>query len=158
MATCAAACEADPLGCATDIQEYIKSALDDGSLNTLYPTTVEDDPNPTTPMHGLFNTMYVNTQAEDAIDAGIANPFDPIELPAWSIIAKVNQNPVDDAGTLETWYTPMYKIPGYCPEQAASGDDAVCVGGEWFWTTRRPCRLTWLSECSTATPGRPSSP
>lgn len=149
VASCAAACEADPLGCATDIQEHLQSQ-DFIDRRQLYPTTQDPDPNPTTPMHGLFNTMYVNEQAKDAIDAGIANPFDPIELPAWSIVTKVNgnPNPDDEGATLETWETPMYKIPGYCPERAVSGDDAACVGGEWFW---------YLARCPEGEPDCPVS-
>jgi hypothetical protein len=132
VASCAAACEADPLGCATDLQNHITGEAFT-ARRQLYPTTVANDQNPTTPMHGLFNTIYVNEQARAAIEAGIDNPFDPLDLPAWSIVAKFNENPTDDQGDLEVWQTPMYKIPGYCPQRAVAAEDGACVGGDWFW-------------------------
>ena len=69
--TCAEACEADALGCAEDIHSHINGA---GFIErrSIYPTTHAEQPNPTTPMHGLFNTMYVNPQAHEAIRSGIA--------------------------------------------------------------------------------------
>ena len=130
--TCAEACEANALGCAQDIHSHINGA---GFIDrrSLYPTTRAEQPNPTTPMHGLFNTMFVNQQARDAITAGISAPFRPFVFPAWSIVAKYNSNPTDDPEAPETWETHSYKIPGYCPKRADATANGECVGGEWFW-------------------------
>ncbi|MGB5830489.1 MAG: hypothetical protein WBG92_00655 [Thiohalocapsa sp.] len=131
--SCASACEADSLGCAEDIHAHIIGP-NFKARRVLYPTTEARQPNPITPMHGLFNTIYVNQQANDAIEDVITNPFEPVDLPPWSIVAKENENSKPgDPNTLELWQTSMYKIPGYCPKRAVAAPDSVCVGGEWFW-------------------------
>ena len=132
-ANCAAACEADAKGCAMDILTFINSDVFMTS-RLQYPDSPLDNPNPSTPMHGLFNSMYVNDIADKAIQSALKNPFDPINLPAWSIVAKYNKNPsADESKDVDVWETHMYKIPGYCPNRAVAADDGVCIGGEWFW-------------------------
>lgn len=132
LESCAQACELDPAGCTEDLRSHINSTafLDRAQL---YPDTSDDDPNPTTPMHGLFNTILVNGIAHDALAAGINDPFAPLDLPPWSIVAKFNNNPGN-----ETWETHMYKIPGYCPKRAVTSEGGgVCIGGDWFWFLHR---------------------
>jgi hypothetical protein len=72
-ATCAEACVADAESCAEVIHTHINQPEVKDRLQ-LYPTTKVNDPNPTTPMHGLFNTIKVNQPAFDKISSGIANP------------------------------------------------------------------------------------
>jgi len=141
FSSCAEACEVDPLGCAEDLLAHIQS---DGFLarRELNPTRldgstpVEQKPNVQTPMHGLFVPTWNNPQLNDAIEAAIANPFQPVKMPAWSISAKLNNNPGTPNNSDPTqlnWATVMYKIPGYCPERIFPTPDAPCKGGEWFW-------------------------
>ncbi|MCK5709239.1 MAG: hypothetical protein KAI07_01760, partial [Deltaproteobacteria bacterium] len=89
---CAEACEANPLGCANDILRHIES---EGfiSRRVLNPGTIEQKPNVASPMHGLFVPVWVNPQLSAAINAAVANPFAPVEMPAWSISAKYDNNP-----------------------------------------------------------------
>jgi len=113
---CAEACEVNPLGCANDILKHIES---DGfiSRRVLNPGTIEQKPNIQSPMHGLFVPVWVNPQLSAAINAAVADPFAPVEMPAWSISAKYDNNPGITFNTDPTnldWTTVMYKIPGYC--------------------------------------------
>ncbi len=148
-ATCAEACEAEPLNCAADILLHLES---EGfiSRREINPTidnqtgAIEDGivqkPNIQTPMHGLFVPVWNNPQLNDAIENALENPFDTFIAPPWSISAKLNNavfpensNPRD-----LNWATVMYKIPGYCPERIFPDDpDAPCLGGEWFWFLNR---------------------
>ncbi|MCA9809459.1 MAG: hypothetical protein KC473_03905, partial [Candidatus Dadabacteria bacterium] len=133
---CAAACETNPLGCANDILEHVES---EGfiSRRQLNPGTIEQKPNIQSPMHGLFVPTWNNPQLNNAINNAIQNPFEPIDMPDWSISAKLNNNPgvTDNSDpSMLDWTTIMYKIPGYCAERIFPGDpDAPCKGGEWFW-------------------------
>jgi len=133
---CAEACEVNPLGCANDILKHIES---DGfiSRRVLNPGTIEQKPNIQSPMHGLFVPVWVNPQLNAAINAAVANPFAPIEMPDWSISAKYDNNPgitFNPDPTNLDWATVMYKITGYCPERIFPDDpDSACVGGEWFY-------------------------
>ncbi len=133
---CAQACEHNPLGCANDILRHIES---DGFLarRELNPGTIEQKPNIQTPMHGLFAPVWNNPQLNTGINQALANPFDPVDMPHWSISAKYNNNPGitfnTDPKNID-WVTVMYKIPGYCPERIFPDDpDSPCKGGEWFW-------------------------
>lgn len=132
---CAEACEVNTLGCATDILAHIQSDTFI-SRRVLYPGTTEKKVNIQTPMHGLFVPTWNNPQLNDAINTAIENPFAEIEMPPWSISAKLNDNPGtpgnDDPENL-TWATVMYKIPGYCTERIFPFEDSPCKGGEWFW-------------------------
>jgi len=165
-ATCAEACEAEPLNCAADILLHIES---NGfiSRRELNPTIdnetgeilpgIEQKPNIQSPMHGLFVPVWNNPQLNDAIETALMNPFDTFVAPPWSISAKLNSavtpensNPRD----LE-WSTVMYKIPGYCVETIFPGDpDAPCLGGEWFWFLNRGGFLSfdWNSEDNSSVP------
>jgi len=133
---CAEACEVNALGCAMDILEHIQSDAFI-SRRQLYPgITAEQKPNIQTPMHGLFVPTWNNLQLNVAINAALENPFAEINMPPWSISVKLNNNPgVTDNSDLNKldWTTPMYKIPGYCPERIFPTPDAPCKGGEWFW-------------------------
>jgi len=133
--TCGEACEDNPLACAHEILSHIQT-VNFISRRVLYPETTEQKPNIQTPMHGLFVPTWNNQILNDAINAAIADPFAAVDMPDWSISAKLNDNPGtpgnDDAENL-TWATVMYKIPGYCPQRIFPTDDAPCVGGEWFW-------------------------
>jgi hypothetical protein len=129
--SCAQACEAKSLECAQVIHTYVNTPAFKAK-RIPYLGLMKDDPNPTTPMHGLFNTMYINEIAETGIQQGIADPFDSVELPPWSIVLKYNENPgIIPANA--TWETHIYKIPGYCPKRITAAEDSGCVGGEWFW-------------------------
>lgn len=129
LETCAQACEIDPAGCTEDIRSHINSTAFMGRAQR-YPGSLENDPNPTTPMHGIYNNMLVNGVAFEALTEGINEPFGQLDMPPWSIIAKYNSNPGND-----TWETHMYKIPGYCPKRAVVtlDGDGECIGGDWFW-------------------------
>jgi hypothetical protein len=133
---CAKACEVNPLGCANDLLKHIEG---EGfiSRRVLNPGTIEQKPNIQSPMHGLFVPVWVNPQLSAAINAAVADPFAPIDMPDWSISAKYNNNPGVTFNTNPRnldWTTVMYKIPGYCPERIFPGDpDSACIGGEWFY-------------------------
>ena len=134
--SCAQACEHNPLGCANDILRHIGS---DGFLSRreLNPGTTQQKPNIQSPMHGLFATIWNNPQLNTGINQALANPFEPVDMPDWSISAKYNFNPGVNIGTnsnMLDWVTVMYKIPGYCPERIFPDDQlSPCKGGEWFW-------------------------
>ena len=133
--SCAQVCEADALGCAGDIRTHVNTEAFKARRKP-YLDTIKDDPNPTTPMHGLFNTMYVNETAQKGIQEGVDKPFEPMDLADWSIVVKYNENP----GLLPanaTWETHMYKIPGYCTKKATAAIDSPCLGGDWFWFLHR---------------------
>ncbi len=135
FSSCAQACEADALGCAGDIHTHVNTEAFK-ARRLPYLNTKKNDPNPTTPMHGLFNTMYINQAAQKGIEDGLAKPFEPMDLADWSIVVKYNENP----GLLPenaTWETHMYKIPGYCPKKITAAPDSPCLGGEWFWFLHR---------------------
>ncbi len=143
--SCAEACEIDSLGCAEDLLVHIQSpgfiarrVLNPSSLDGQAP--IVQKPNVQTPMHGLFVPIWNNPQLNASINAAIENPFDPVDMPAWSISAKLNNNPGtanNPDGEPVNWATLMYKIPGYCPERIFPTADAPCVGGEWFWVLYR---------------------
>lgn len=136
--SCAQVCEVNPLGCAKDILKHVESP---GfiSRRQLNPGTTAEKPNIQTPMHGMFVPVWNNPQLNDAINHAIAHPLDPVNMPDWSISAKLNDspgNPPNDHARKLTWATVMYKIPGYCPpgqEMFPAGPGNLCKGGEWFW-------------------------
>jgi hypothetical protein len=134
-ADCASACKQNAIGCATAILNHIRSD-DFTNRRVLNPGTIKRKPNIQTPMHGLFVPTWVNTKLEDAIKQAVKAPFEEVDMPDWSISAKLNHNPHPDPGSDVTtnleWATVMYKIPGYCPQHIFPSSGA-CVGGEWFW-------------------------
>jgi len=164
-ATCAEACEQEPLNCASDILLHIES---NGfiSRRELNPSLTNDGmlidgtlqkPNIQTPMHGLFVPVWNNPQLNVAIENAIKNPFDTFIAPAWSISAKLNNTlfPENTNPNSLNWSTVMYKIPGYCPERIFPDDpDAPCLGGEWFWFLNRGGFLSfdWEAESNSSVP------
>ncbi len=137
--SCAQACELNPYSCAKTIFKHIQSQgfIERRILN---PNTIEQKPNIQTPMHGLFVPTWVNPQLHQAIITAVANPFAKVKMPAWSISAKLNNNPgknENPAPNKLDWATVMYKIPGYCPERIFPQEDSQCLGGEWFWFLHR---------------------
>jgi hypothetical protein len=90
--SCAQVCEMNPLGCAHDILKHVESPgfIQRRQLN---PGTIELKPIIQNPMHGLFVPVWNNPQLNDAINQAIAHPLDPINMPDWSISAKLNNNP-----------------------------------------------------------------
>jgi hypothetical protein len=52
------------------------------SLIALIAPALPLDAHAAPPMHGLFNTIYVNEPPKAAIEGVIAKPFDPVDLPA----------------------------------------------------------------------------
>ena len=126
-ATCAEACEQEPLNCASDILLHIES---NGfiSRRVINPTIdnqtgeilegLVQKPNIQSPMHGFFVPVWNNPQLNDAIENALENPFDTFVAPPWSISAKLNNavSPENSNPNSLNWSTVMYKIPGCCPE------------------------------------------
>lgn len=92
-----------------------------------------------TPMHGRYNTVFLNDTAAVAFNQQItrdpATHFDTAQLPYGSVVIKKNfsteEPPPADFSKLEgePWLTVMVKIKGYCQPTVGGG----CLGGEWFY-------------------------
>jgi len=93
-----------------------------------------------TPMHGRFNTIFLNATAAEAFNQQIVRDpeghFDTASLPYGSVIIKNNfttagtpASPEDAKLEGEPWLTVMAKIEGYCNPTIGGS----CIGGEWFY-------------------------
>lgn len=92
-----------------------------------------------TPMHGRFNTVFLNRTAAEAFNEQILRDpeghLDTASLPYGSVIVKKNfttQGPPPARYAKlegEPWLTVMAKIEGYCNPTVGGN----CIGGEWFY-------------------------
>lgn len=92
-----------------------------------------------TPMHGRYNTVFLNATAAEAFNQQIVRDpeghFDTASLPYGSVVVKQNftaaQPLPGEQEKLEgePWLTVMAKIEGYCTSTIGGN----CVGGDWFY-------------------------